>query len=142
MASNEHLKDIIDTNLTASLLLCKVVKMQKAGCIINVSSLMATKGAVGAVAYAASKAGILGLTRALCLEYRVRKVRVNALLPGWVQSPMWDTLKPKLKEAYLQDTPLHRVAHPDEVADAAMFLAANQFANNCVLNLDGGLSAA
>jgi 3-oxoacyl-[acyl-carrier protein] reductase len=60
MASNEHLKDIIDTNLTASLLLCKVVKMQKAGCIINVSSLMATKGAVGAVAYAASKAGILG----------------------------------------------------------------------------------
>jgi 3-oxoacyl-[acyl-carrier protein] reductase len=118
----------------------------------------------------------LGLTRALCLEYRVRKVRVNALLPGWVESPMWDSkcyphapsppphisqciavisrpfslanihvlvaLKPKLKEAYLQDTPLHRVAHPDEVADAAMFLAANQFANNCVLNLDGGLSAA
>lgn len=50
-------------------------------------------------------------------------------------------LKPELKEAYLQDTPIHRVASPDEVADAAVFLASNGFANNCVLNLDGGLSA-
>lgn len=51
-------------------------------------------------------------------------------------------LKPELQQAYLKDTPLGRVADPAEVADAAMFLAANQFANNCVLNLDGGLSAA
>ncbi len=51
-------------------------------------------------------------------------------------------LKPELQQAYLKDTPLHRVADPAEVADAALFLAANQFANNCILNLDGGLSAA
>lgn len=90
-----------------------------------------------------------------------RSVRANALLPGWVDSEMWasmwhraqsrkktcaDTfinsdLKPELKEAYLKDTPSRRVADPSEVADAAIFLAANGFANNCVLNLDGGLSA-
>ncbi|KOS22637.1 Carbonyl reductase family member 4 [Escovopsis weberi] len=51
-------------------------------------------------------------------------------------------LKPELQQAYLRDTPLHRVAEPAEVADAAVFLASNDFANNCVLNLDGGLSAA
>lgn len=56
-------------------------------------------------------------------------------------SPLPD-LKPELQQAYLKDTPLNRVAHPAEVADAAVFLATNAFANNCVLNLDGGLSAA
>ncbi|PNY26126.1 3-oxoacyl-[acyl-carrier-protein] reductase FabG [Tolypocladium capitatum] len=103
---------------------------------------MATKGGLGATAYAASKAGVIGFTRALCREMAARSIRVNALLPGWVESPMWDQLKPELKEAYLKDTPLNRVADPAEVADAAVFLASNGFANNCVLNLDGGLSAA
>jgi 3-oxoacyl-[acyl-carrier protein] reductase len=70
-----------------------------------------------------------------------RSIRVNALLPGWVQSAMWDDLKPQLKEEYLKDTPSRRVASPDEIAHAAIFLASNEFANNCVLNLDGGLSA-
>lgn len=55
--------------------------------------------------------------------------------------PLLADLKPELKAAYLKDTPLNRVAHPAEVADAAVFLASNGFANNCVLNLDGGLSA-
>ncbi|KAG6075987.1 hypothetical protein E4U33_001956 [Claviceps sp. LM78 group G4] len=93
-----------------------------------------------------------------------RSVRVNALLPGWVESAMWNNvegrywktpslidlfplldLKPELKEAYLGDIggmPSNRVARPAEVADAAVFLATNGDANNCVLNLDGGLSAA
>lgn len=116
---------------------------------------------------------ILGFTRSLCLEMASRSIRVNALLPGWVNSSMWtgvyillpiscplDTmivppplvpklmynpildLKPEIQQAYLRDTPLNRVADPTEVADAALFLASNGFANNCILNLDGGLSAA
>ncbi|KAG5946041.1 hypothetical protein E4U59_004705 [Claviceps monticola] len=55
---------------------------------------------------------------------------------------MWNNLKPELKEAYLEKIPSNRVAHPAEVADAAVFLATNGYANNCVLNLDGGLGAA
>ncbi|KAL7819240.1 3-ketoacyl-reductase [Trichoderma aethiopicum] len=140
--SDEHLSDIVDTNLLATILVCKHAKMRPNGCIINVSSLMATKGGLGASAYAASKAGVIGFTRALCREMASRSIRVNALLPGWVNSSMWTDLKPEIKQAFLKDTPLNRVAEPAEVADAALFLASNGFANNCVLNLDGGLSAA
>ncbi|KAG6063094.1 hypothetical protein E4U32_001651 [Claviceps aff. humidiphila group G2b] len=79
---------------------------------------------------------LASFTRALCLEMAARSVRVNALLPGWVESAMWNNLKPELKEAYLGGIPSSRVAHPAEVADAAVFLATNGYANNCVLNLD------
>ncbi|KAI8410464.1 hypothetical protein FOFC_10320 [Fusarium oxysporum] len=80
-------------------------------------------------------------TRALALEYKSRSIRVNTLLPGWIQSPMWNELTETAREAYLKQCPLGRLGTPDEVADAAMFLITNRFANNCVLNLDGGLSA-
>ncbi|PTB47003.1 uncharacterized protein TrAFT101_003562 [Trichoderma asperellum] len=139
---DEELSSIVDTNLLATMLVCKHAKMRPNGCIINVSSLMATKGGLGATAYAASKAGVIGFTRALCREMASRSIRVNALLPGWVNSSMWTDLKPDIQQAYLKDTPLNRVADPAEVADAALFLASNGFANNCILNLDGGLSAA
>ncbi|POR38354.1 3-ketoacyl-(Acyl-carrier-protein) reductase [Tolypocladium paradoxum] len=108
-----ELAGIIDTNLLATMLVCKYAKVRpngmtplrlahcyqcsiatlsnlQQGCIINVSSLMATKGGLGATAYAASKAGVIGFTRALCREMAPRSIRVNALLPGWVESPMWD----------------------------------------------------
>ncbi|GAB0138722.1 hypothetical protein EsDP_00006947 [Epichloe bromicola] len=140
--SDEALASIVDTNLLATMLVCKHARVRQNGCIINVSSLMATRAGLGVTAYAASKAGVVGFTRALCQEMAARSIRVNALLPGWVESSMWNHLKPELKQAYLKDTPLNRVAHPAEVADAAVFLATNAFANNCVLNLDGGLSAA
>ncbi|KAL6908342.1 3-ketoacyl-reductase [Trichoderma evansii] len=139
---DEEISSILDTNLLATMLVCKHAKMRPNGCIINVSSLMATKGGLGATAYAASKAGVIGFTRALCREMASRSIRVNALLPGWVNSSMWTDLKPEIQQAYLKDTPLNRVADPAEVADAALFLASNGFANNCILNLDGGLSAA
>lgn len=63
------------------------------------------------------------------------------LVPKLMYNPILD-LKPEIQQAYLRDTPLNRVADPTEVADAALFLASNGFANNCILNLDGGLSAA
>ncbi|KAH7156942.1 3-ketoacyl-reductase [Dactylonectria macrodidyma] len=140
--SEQELRDVLNTNLMATMLVCKHARVRSYGCIINVSSLMATKGGSGATAYAASKAGVVGFTRALCRELGPRSIRVNALLPGWVASPMWDYLKPELQAAFLKDTPLNRVGDPEEIADAAVFLASNAFANNCVLNLDGGLSAA
>ncbi|KAG5948613.1 hypothetical protein E4U60_001270 [Claviceps pazoutovae] len=140
--SDDALASILETNLLATMLACKHARVRQNGCIINVSSLMAVKAGLGVTAYAASKAGVVAFTRALCLEMAARSVRVNALLPGWVESAMWNNLKPELKEAYLGGIPSKRVAHPAEVADAAVFLATNGYANNCVLNLDGGLSAA
>ncbi|RFN43484.1 3-ketoacyl-(acyl-carrier-protein) reductase [Fusarium flagelliforme] len=139
--SDEDIRNILDTNLQSAILASKYAKMNAHGCIINVSSLMANKNGAGASVYAASKAGLVAFTRALATEYSPRSIRVNALLPGWIASPMWDHLKPDIQQQYLKDCPLRRVGQPDEVADAAIFLATNRFANNCVLNLDGGLSA-
>ncbi|KAH8175566.1 enoyl-(Acyl carrier protein) reductase domain-containing protein [Sarocladium implicatum] len=139
--SEDGISDVIDTNLMATIWACKAAQVRNHGCIINVSSLMATKGGAGATAYAASKGGVVAFTRALCREFGVNSVRVNALLPGWVDSPMWDHLKDAIKQKTLDETPLNRIANPAEIADAALFLATNSFANNCVLNIDGGLSA-
>ncbi|KAI6762863.1 hypothetical protein HG530_008843 [Fusarium avenaceum] len=132
---------ILETNLRATILACKYARMKHNGCIINISSLMANKDGAGASVYAASKAGVVAFTRALTTEFRPRSIRVNALLPGWIESQMWDDLLPNIKNKYLEECPAHRAGTPDEVADATIFLAKNQFANNCVLNLDGGLSA-
>jgi NAD(P)-dependent dehydrogenase (short-subunit alcohol dehydrogenase family) len=111
---------------------------RKGPVIINVASLLGVSGGYGAVAYAASKAGVLGFTRALAAEYIAHGVRVNAIVPGYVGTDM----TAKLDEEQLQKRiPLGRFGEPKEIAEAALFLANNQYAHNCVLNLDGGLSA-
>lgn len=111
------------------------------GHILNISSLLATQGGVGSVAYAASKAGALGLTRSLAAELGPKGIRVNAICPGYVESDMTDAMPEAAKEQALSKIPAGRFGTVDEVADAAVFLCGNQYANNCVLNLDGGLSA-
>ncbi|KAF1841113.1 3-oxoacyl-reductase [Cucurbitaria berberidis CBS 394.84] len=106
--------------------------------IINVASLLGLQGGYGAVAYAASKAGVLGFTRALATEYASHRVRVNAIVPGYVDTEMTKDLNhSELK----QRIPLGRFGKPEEIAQAALFLAENQYAHDCVMNIDGGLSA-
>ncbi|KAJ5559078.1 hypothetical protein N7535_009058 [Penicillium sp. DV-2018c] len=110
-------------------------------CIINISSLLALKGGTGAVPYVASKAGLLGLTRSLAVEASASMkdivIRSNAIVPGYIETPMIAGEISRLKDLI----PLHRFGDAREIADAAVFLAQNEYANNCVLNLDGGLSA-
>ncbi|EMD91707.1 hypothetical protein COCC4DRAFT_57273 [Bipolaris maydis ATCC 48331] len=106
--------------------------------IINVASLLGLQGGYGTVAYAASKAGVLGFTRALATEYASHKVRVNAIVPGYVDTDMTRDLN---SAEIQQRIPLGRFGTPEEIAHAALFLAENQYAHNCVINLDGGLSA-
>ncbi|KAJ5956332.1 hypothetical protein N7501_010611 [Penicillium viridicatum] len=114
-------------------------------CIINVSSLLALKGGTGAVPYAASKAGLLGLTRSLAVEASASMkdivIRSNAIVPGYIETPMVADFTPGETSRLKNLIPLHRFGDPREIADAAVFLAQNEYANNCVLNLDGGLSA-
>jgi NAD(P)-dependent dehydrogenase (short-subunit alcohol dehydrogenase family) len=114
-------------------------------CIINVSSLLALKAGTGAVPYAASKAGLLGLTRSLAVEstasMRDIVVRSNAIVPGYIETPMTEDFSTGEVDRLKATIPLHRFGDPREIADAAVFLAQNEYANNCVLNLDGGLSA-
>jgi tRNA-splicing endonuclease subunit Sen54 len=141
-------------------------------CIINISSLLGLKGVTGTVTYAATKAGLLGLTRSVAVEAaetlrggRRVMVRSNAIVPGYIDTPMIEGALTKKntqpfsiwvqdakdcrgtdfgadRTAQLRDRiPLNRFGMPAEIADAAVFLASNEYANNCVLNLDGGLSA-
>ncbi|KAF7617669.1 3-oxoacyl-acyl carrier protein reductase [Aspergillus flavus] len=114
-------------------------------CIINISSLLALKGGTGAVSYAASKAGLLGLTRSLTVEatgsLRNVVVRSNAIVPGYIETPMIADFSEGQNERLKESIPLGRFGAPEEIADAAVFLAGNEYANNCVINLDGGLSA-
>ncbi|KAE8316210.1 hypothetical protein BDV41DRAFT_136996 [Aspergillus transmontanensis] len=114
-------------------------------CIINISSLLALKGGTGAVPYAASKAGLLGLTRSLTVEaagsLRNVVVRSNAIVPGYIETPMIADFSEGQNERLKESIPLGRFGAPEEIADAAVFLAGNEYANNCVINLDGGLSA-
>ncbi|KAJ5525325.1 hypothetical protein N7494_011975 [Penicillium frequentans] len=120
-------------------------KKPSSRCIINISSLLALKAGTGAVPYAASKAGLLGLTRSLAVEASASLkdvvIRSNAILPGYIETPMIADFTPSEVGRLNDIIPLHRFGKPSEVADAAVFLAQNEYANNCVLNLDGGLSA-
>ncbi|KAK2810979.1 hypothetical protein FQN50_002572 [Emmonsiellopsis sp. PD_5] len=114
--------------------------------IINISSLHATKGGVGAAAYASSKAGVIALTRAIVAEGNQgrgwgRGLRANVIVPGYVETGMVGDMNAQVREKALREIPLGRFGRVEEVADAAVFLARNEYANNCVLNLDGGLSA-
>ncbi|KAF7512200.1 hypothetical protein GJ744_002362 [Endocarpon pusillum] len=112
-------------------------------CIINISSLLGVRGGAGATAYAASKAGVLGLTSALVCESASFAIdmRVNAIVPGYIHTPMTQSFVPAKRVRLCKQIPAGRFGTAEEVADAAFFLATNEYANNCVLNLDGGLSA-
>ncbi|GKT87751.1 3-oxoacyl-acyl carrier protein reductase [Colletotrichum tofieldiae] len=115
-------------------------------CIINVASLLAEKGSPGTSVYAASKAGIIGLTHALSVELGPLRIRTNAIVPGYIETNMLASNVHIHYHSNVEGTlekriPLGRLGQPDEVADAAVFLAQNTYANNCILNLDGGLSA-
>ncbi|KAF2131530.1 NAD(P)-binding protein [Dothidotthia symphoricarpi CBS 119687] len=154
--SHAGISEIVDTNLTSLMVGTKFFLRQgyfrKAKAkkerdddervggpvIINVASLLGLQGGYGAVAYAASKAGVLGFTRALAAEYVSHGVRVNAIVPGYVETDMTKDLPATQLN---QRIPLGRLGKPSEIAQAAFFLAENQYAHNCVINLDGGLSA-
>ncbi|KAF2189840.1 NAD(P)-binding protein [Zopfia rhizophila CBS 207.26] len=153
----EDIDKIVDTNLTSMLhgirYLVKKRHIRRSDfgdrgkvgreaeftpCIINIASLLGVKGGRGAVAYVASKAGVLGLTRALAAELGPQSIRVNAIVPGYIETDMTADIE---RTSLLSKIPLRRFGTPDEIAQAALFLATNQYANNCVINLDGGLSA-
>lgn len=136
---------VIDINLKGTFLYSQMVfeimKAQSGGRIINTSSVSAL-GNIGQVNYAAAKAGIIGLTKTLALEFAPHSITVNCVAPGFTETDLTANIPPKIKETILAKIPLKRMAQPDEVAAMHLYLASDEAAyiTGQVFFIDGGLS--
>jgi 3-oxoacyl-[acyl-carrier protein] reductase len=143
--SDEDWEIVVDTNLRGTFNTCRAVarKMlrQRAGSIVNLSSVVGLHGNPGQANYAASKAGIIGLTKALARELGSRGVRVNAIAPGYISTELTDVLNDEQRGLILGNTPLGRLGEPEDVAVAVRFLCSDEaaFITGEVLLVDGGL---
>jgi 3-oxoacyl-[acyl-carrier protein] reductase len=114
---------------------------RRSGAIVNLSSVVGVHGNPGQTNYAASKAGIIGFTKALARELATRNVRANVIAPGYIQTALTDVLPEAVTEALLGATPLGRLGSPADVAGAVRFLCSDEasFITGEVLLVDGGL---
>jgi 3-oxoacyl-[acyl-carrier protein] reductase len=137
--------EVLETNLTGAFLLTQAVlrPMLKSrwGRIINISSVVGRTGQAGQANYAASKAGLIGLTRAMAREVASRSITVNAVAPGYIETPMTEVLDEKQRAAMLAGIPLGRPGTAVEVAQAVAFLASDAAAyiTGHVLDVNGGM---
>ena len=136
---------VLQTNLTGAFLLTQAASssMLKArwGRIINISSVVGETGQAGQANYAASKAGLIGLTMSLARELASRNITVNAVAPGYISTPMTDVLNDQQRSAMLTQIPLDRAGTPEDVACAVVFLASDQasYITGHVLDVNGGM---
>jgi 3-oxoacyl-[acyl-carrier protein] reductase len=143
--SDDDWRTVIETNLSSVFYTCRAVTRpmmkKRGGSIINISSVVGVHGNFGQTNYAASKAGIIGFTKSLARELGSRNVRANVVAPGYVKSQLTDVLPEEATAAMIQNTPLGRVAEPEEIAGAVRFLASDEasFITGEVLLVDGGL---
>jgi 3-oxoacyl-[acyl-carrier protein] reductase len=143
--SRESWQKVIDTNLTGGFLCIQKVLQgmmkQRWGRIINVASVAGLSGNAGQANYVSSKAGLIGLTKALAIEVGSRNITVNAVAPGFIETPMTDVLPEKVREQMLPRIPLGRLGRPEEIAKAVCFLAGDDasYITGQVLSVNGGM---
>lgn len=145
--SLEHWQRVIDVNLTGTFNCCKCVletsnlRLVPSSRIINITSVIGQTGGPGAANYAASKAGIIGLTKSLARELARHGLTVNAVALGYVRTGMGDTLPPQVLEAALQQIPLRRRGYPSEIAGTVAFLCSQEagYITGSVINVNGGI---
>ena len=138
-------RTVLETNLSSVFYTCRAVARpmmkRRAGAIVNVSSIVGLHGNPGQTNYSASKAGIIGFTKALARELGPRGVRANVVAPGYVTTQLTNVLPEELQQAMLDNTPLGRLGDPEDVAGAVRFLCSDEaaFITGEVLLVDGGL---
>ena len=143
--SDSDFDDVIDVNLKGVFYLTKFVAKlmfkKRRGKIINITSVSGVTGNVGQANYAASKAGVIGLTKTVAKELAARGIQVNAVAPGFIATDMTDVLSDQLKATIQETVPLKRLGKPEDVAQLVGFLASENadYITGQVLHVDGGL---
>ena len=143
--SDDDWRSVIDTNLGGAFFTCRALSRpmlkRRAGAIVNITSIVGVHGNAGQTNYAASKAGLIGLTKSLAKELGGWGIRVNAIAPGYIATELTDALPDQAREAILGGTPLGRLGEPADVARAVRFLCSDAagFITGDVLAVDGGL---
>jgi 3-oxoacyl-[acyl-carrier protein] reductase len=136
---------VLDVNLKGTFNCTKVVirhmSKQKNGKIVNIASVVGEMGNAGQANYSASKAGVIGFTKTIAREFAKRGINVNAIAPGYIETPLTDTLSEKVKEELKRMIPLERLGRPEDVAEAVLFLVsgASNYITGQVLNVNGGI---
>lgn len=143
--SQEDWDAVLDVNLkgvfncTKSVI--KYMSKQRSGKIVNIASVVGLMGNVGQANYAASKAGVIGFTKTVAREFAQRGININAIAPGYIQTPMTEVLPEKVKEELMKLIPMGRLGQPEDVAQAVLFLVseASNYVTGQVLNVNGGI---
>jgi 3-oxoacyl-[acyl-carrier protein] reductase len=141
----EEWTKVIDVNLTSTFLMCKysIKKMlkNKFGKIINITSVVGHTGNVGQANYAASKAGIVAMSKSLAIEYAKKNINVNCISPGFISTAMTDQIDEKYKEAIIAKIPSNRLGKPEDIANTVVFLASenSDYINGETIHVNGGM---
>ncbi len=144
MSFNEW-KKVIDINLNSTFLLCKfsLKKMikNKYGKIVNITSVVGHTGNVGQANYAASKSGIIGLSKSLALEYAKKNININCVSPGFIETKMTDKIDQKFKDIIISKIPSNRLGTPDDVANVTAFLSSDlaNYITGETIHVNGGM---
>lgn len=143
--TDEQFDDVINTNLKSCFKMCRAAIMpmmkNRFGRIINMASIIGVIGGPGQANYAASKGGMIAMTKSIAAEVASRGITANCIAPGFIKTPMTDVLSEDLKKAYLAQIPANRFGEPDDIANACVFLASDEasYINGQTLNINGGM---
>jgi len=143
--SDEQFDNVLNTNLRATFKMCRAAIMpmmkQRFGRIINMASIVGVVGGAGQTNYAASKGGIIAMTKSIAAEVGARGITANAIAPGFIKTPMTDVLPDELKAKYLEQIPAGRFGEPIDIANACVFLASDEasYINGQTIHVNGGM---